>query len=145
MDMSENTYPETPSFVTKESYDILFKEAETFRTENAKLTNRVQSLMLDAKNSENTLATFIRDNYANYQGLMTELAEIMEIELTKSVSFNVNVTFEGSATVPFYMDEDAAREAIEGNFRFSAEYQGSDLDEVYVDEVDSVFSDFEED
>ena len=143
--MSETTYTETPSFVTKESYDILFKEAETFRTENVKLTNRVQTLMLDAKNSENTLATFIRDNYANYQGLITELAEIMEIELTKSVSFNVTVNFEGSATVPFYMDEDEAREAIEGNFRFSAEYQGNDLDEVYVDEVDSVFSDFEED
>ena len=143
--MSETTYTETPTFVTRESYDTLFKEVETFRAENVRLTNRVQSLTMDAKNSENTLATFIRDNYASYQGLMTELAEIMEIELTKSVSFNVNVTFEGSATVPFYMNADAVQEAIEGNFQFSAEYQGMELDEVYVDEVDSVFSGFEED
>ena len=143
--MSENTYPETPSFVTKESYDILFKEAETFRTENERLTNRVQSLMLDAKNLENSLAVFVRDNYEDNKELVTELATIAELDMTKNVNFVIDVRFEGTASIPFYMDAIAAQDLIEGSIRCSAEYVGNDLDEVYVDEIDCVFSGFEED
>ena len=143
--MSENTYPETPSFVTKEYYDILFKKAETFRNENVRLTNRVQSLMLDANRIETSLTAFIRENYEGNERLMNELVTLFELDMTKNINFVVEVRFEGTAAIPFYMDVDAAQEAIEGNFRFSAEYQGMELDEVYVDEVDCVFSDFEED
>ena len=143
--MSENTYPETPSFVTKEYYDILFKKAETFRNENVRLTNRVQSLMLDANRIETSLTAFIRENYEGNEELMNELITLFELDMTKNINFVVEVRFEGTAAIPFYMDVDAAQEAIEGNFRFSAEYQGMELDEVYVDEVDCVFSDFEED
>ena len=143
--MSENTYPETPSFVTKEYYDILFKKAETFRNENVRLTNRVQSLMLDANRIETSITAFIRENYEGNEELMNELITLFELDMTKNINFVVEVRFEGTAAIPFYMDVDAAQEAIEGNFRFSAEYQGMELDEVYVDEVDCVFSDFEED
>ena len=117
-------------------------QVNDLRNKNEFYSNRAIGLDRQLTTIKEELQIFITENYSGNEEMMTALAECAGVETEKIVNFVVEVRFEGTATVPFYMDVETAREMIEGEIQFSGEYVGSGIDEVYLDETDVVFSDF---
>lgn len=135
---------ETPEYMKTRIAD-LETEVNDLRNKNEFYSNRALGLDRQLTTIKEELKIFIADNYSGNEEMMTALAECSGVETERIVNFVVEVRFEGTATVPFYMDVETAREMIEGEIQFNAEYIGSGIDDVYLDETDAVFSDFVED
>ena len=92
--------------------------SEEVRNGNKVVRDRLQKLV-------DTVTEFIKDNYsdgANSDDLK-ELADELDIELTKEVTVSFTVTYEADVTVPFDFDVD---DIDDGDFDVTIRYTGTD-------------------
>jgi hypothetical protein len=126
-------------------YDLgaLSKENETFRLDIVSLRNTISALQRQNSYANNLLANakvvileaFDNDDFD--KDVVTNIAEALEIVLTKEYQVKINVVFSGTITAPIGLDADDFENDIEysaslNNWRNSDEMQ---LD-LYEDVID---------
>ena len=104
----------TPDQIKQMKYDlgVIAKENERLRLDVGSLRkqlNEGQACIESAK--EIILEAFDCDDFD--KDVVTNIAEALEIELTKELSVTINVTFSGTVTVPLGFDMDVIENHIE--------------------------------
>lgn len=86
--------PEAPEYITEKVTDIEWSlhNGRITREDNIKHTNNVNKL-------DNILSSYCQEATDPDMELITEIAELFDIRLTKDISFNGTISFSGNITV----------------------------------------------
>jgi hypothetical protein len=115
----------SPDQVKQMAYDlgVMAKENETFRLDIVSLRNTISALQRQNSYGNNLLANakviileaFDNDDFD--KDVVTNIAEALDISLTKEYEVTINVTFSGTVSVPLGFDMDCD---LENYIRFEA-------------------------
>jgi len=125
--------PEAPEYVTEKVTDIEWSlhNGRITREDNIKHTNNVNKL-------DNILSSYCQENEDADMELITEIANLFDIRLTKDISFNGTISFSGTVTVDLTEDfdlesliqENISVDAYSGDIEIS-DYSVEDVREGY--------------
>jgi len=125
--------PEAPEYITEKVTDIEWSlhNGRLTREDNIKHTNNVNKL-------DNILSSYCQENEDADMELITEIANLFDIRLTKDISFNGTISFSGTVTVDLTEDfdlenliqENLSLDAYSGDISIS-DYSVEDLREDY--------------
>lgn len=125
--------PEAPEYITDKVVDLEWKlhQARTNLDEIRKYENKVNKL-------ENVLSSYCQEATDPDMELITEIAEIFDVRLTKDISFTGTISFSGTVTVDLTEDfdldqliqENLSVDAYSGDIEIS-DYSVEDVREDY--------------
>ena len=125
--------PEAPEYLTEKVTDIEWSlhNGRLTREDNIKHTNNVNKL-------DNILSSYCQENEDADMELITEIANLFDIRLTKDISFNGTISFSGTVTVDLTEDfdlesliqENISVDAYSGDIEIS-DYSVEDVREGY--------------
>jgi len=115
----------SPDQVKQMAYDlgVMAKENETFRLDIVSLRNTISALQRQNSYANNLLANakviileaFDNDDFD--KDVVSNIAEALDVSLTKEYDVTINVTFSGTVSVPLGFDMDCD---LENYIRFEA-------------------------
>ena len=114
--MTENTDTQVPTFVSQHLFDTAVADLAAMTNQRDMWMQSNNRHHMNLNILRETIKEFILENHSSAPTLLDELAEVCEIDLTKEITFEVNVRFNVFATVPVHMDEDEIRNLIENAY-----------------------------
>jgi hypothetical protein len=121
--------PEAPEYITEKVTNIEWSlhQGRLTREDNIKHTNNVNKL-------DNILSSYCQENPDADMELITEIASLFDIRLTKDVSFNGTISFSGTVTVDLTEDFDLD-ELIQSNISVDAYNGDIEISDYSVEDV----------
>ena len=133
--MTENTDTQVPTFVSQHLFDTAVADLAAMTNQRDMWMQSNNKHHMDLDILRETIKEFILENRSSAPALLDELAEVCEIDLSKEITFEVNVRFHVFATVPTHMDEDEIRNLIENAYNFATlNFDEGELQDLSADE-----------
>lgn len=121
--------PEAPEYLTEKVTDIEWSlhNGRLTREDNIKHTNNVNKL-------DNILSSYCQENSDADMELITEIAQLFDIRLSKDISFNATIAVSGTVTVDLTEDYDLD-ELIQSNISVDAYSGDIEISDYSVEDV----------